>query len=375
MKLKTALFAATAMLAAAPAAQAYEGWYGAIGAGLSYMDNDLDTEGDGASVFDQDGDYDNGAGIYASFGYKWARGLRTELEYSYRNNDARHISGIRDRLPALNASNNNFSGGIDANTLMINALYDFDVNETFTPYLGAGVGGALLNGTFTSAGNPTLAVDDGGELQAAFQGIAGVAVSLAENLALDLSYRYFATTDASFEGTLNGAAQTIRSEYRNHSLMAGLRWNFGAAPAPAPQYKDCWDGSSVPVAANCPVQPTTTEVVIPDPINFTVYFDYDKANLTPEASNLIREAAGRALASDIDTVVVAGNTDTSGNAAYNQRLSQRRASVVRDALIANGVSADRIRTEANGENNLAKATPDGTREPLNRRSDVTISFE
>ncbi|RZO68282.1 MAG: OmpA family protein, partial [Parvularculaceae bacterium] len=78
---------------------------------------------------------------------------------------------------------------------------------------------------------------------------------------------------------------------------------------------------------------------------------------------------------DIDTVVVAGNTDTSGNAAYNQRLSQRRASVVRDALIANGVSADRIRTEANGENNLAKATPDGTREPLNRRSDVTISFE
>ena len=51
------------------------------------------------------------------------------------------------------------------------------------------------------------------------------------------------------------------------------------------------------------------------------------------------------------------------------------ARTVRDALIANGVPADSIRLEAYGETNLAKPTPDGVREPLNRRSDVVISFE
>ncbi|MEO1253141.1 MAG: OmpA family protein, partial [Pseudomonadota bacterium] len=149
-----------------------------------------------------------------------------------------------------------------------------------------------------------------------------------------------------------------------------------SAPAPAPvRYQDCWDGSSVPVTAECPPQIVEDQFAVAEPINFTVYFDYDKSNLTPEASNLVREAASRALQNDIDTVVVAGNTDTSGSSAYNQMLSERRAAVVRDALIANGVSADRIRTEAYGETNLAKPTPDGTREPLNRRSEVTISFE
>ena len=112
-----------------------------------------------------------------------------------------------------------------------------------------------------------------------------------------------------------------------------------------------------------------------EPIGFTVYFDYDKSNLTPQASTLIQEAASRALQNDIETVVVSGNTDTSGSSAYNQALSERRARVVREALVANGVAADRIRTEAYGESNLAKPTPDGVREPLNRRSEVVISFE
>jgi outer membrane protein OmpA-like peptidoglycan-associated protein len=131
----------------------------------------------------------------------------------------------------------------------------------------------------------------------------------------------------------------------------------------------------VPVSASCPPQVVENNAADLDPIQFTVYFDYDKANLTPQASTLVREASSRALENDIETVVVAGNTDTSGGSAYNQALSERRARAVRDGLIANGVSADRIRLEAFGETNLAKPTADGVREPLNRRADVVISFE
>jgi outer membrane protein OmpA-like peptidoglycan-associated protein len=234
-----------------------------------------------------------------------------------------------------------------------------------------------------SGSNPTtgdmspIAVNDT-NLAFAYQGIAGVAVALAENLVLDLSYRYHRTEDQNYAGTFVGGPASFDTNLASHNLFAGLRWNFGATAAPVQavtEYKDCWDGSSVPVSASCPEQIMDTPDVDLDPVAFTVYFDYDKSNLTPEASNLVREAASRAMANDIDTVVVTGNTDTSGGAAYNERLSARRAAVVRDALIANGVSADRIRTEALGETNLAKPTPDGTREPLNRRTDVTISFE
>ena len=129
------------------------------------------------------------------------------------------------------------------------------------------------------------------------------------------------------------------------------------------------------MSSSCPPQYVDDTAADLDPIGFTVYFDYDKSNLTPQASTLIREAASRALENDIETVVVAGNTDTSGGSAYNQALSERRARAVRDGLIANGVPADRIRLEAFGETNLAKATADGVREPLNRRADVVISFE
>ena len=69
-----------------------------------------------------------------------------------------------------------------------------------------------------------------------------------------------------------------------------------------------------------------------------------------------------------------GHTDTSGSPAYNEGLSERRASVVRDALVARGLAAGAVTTQARGESDLARPTSDGVREPLNRRTAVTISF-
>lgn len=381
MNLKATLYAAVAAVAIAPAANAYEGWYGSIGAGLSYNQPDLDTEGTGAINFDTDGDYDNGIGIYTAVGYSWDSGVRLELEYSYRQNDVRHWAGDGLGFTGFNTANNNFSGELDAHALMVNALYDFQVNDTFTPYIGAGAGVASFGGVFSgndplfTGGPVNLSISDKGVRRLAGQLIAGVNVALADNLGLDLSYRYFiAARDPRFDGNINGVAQTVRTDYQNHGLFAGLRWNFGA-PAPKVEYKDCWDGSSVPVASPCPPQPVEDVDAVPGPISFPIYFGYDKTNLTSDAMTAIQNAAAQALQNDINLVVVSGNTDTSGSADYNERLSARRAQVVRDALIANGVPAGSIRTEANGERNLAKPTPDGVREPLNRRAEVVITFQ
>ena len=384
MKLKTTLLAAAAALAVSPAAHAYEGLYGAIGAGLNYMGSSQDITNDqvgggGAYAFDSSADYDNGVGVYAAIGKAWGGNLRTELEFSYRDNSIDSIAPDGAGFSGWPAGT--ISGSTTTTALLANFLYDFDTGSSIaTPYLGVGVGFASVDHDIVGAAAggvpaPHTIAYGGSEFAVAYQGIAGIAFDLAESLVFDVSYRYFAATKHEFDGTLGGIPAEFEAENKSHSLFAGLRWNFGAAPAPVPQYKDCWDGSSVPVSASCPPQVVDDTAADLDPIQFTVYFDYDKSNLSQAASTLIREASARALENDIETVVVAGNTDTSGGSAYNQALSERRARAVRDGLIANGVPADRIRLEAYGETNLAKATADGVREPLNRRADVVISFE
>lgn len=124
----------------------------------------------------------------------------------------------------------------------------------------------------------------------------------------------------------------------------------------------------VPVAA-APAAPAVCPAE-----NFLVHFEWDRSNLNREATEVIDNAVARARQCNIEGTVVIGHTDTSGSNAYNAGLSERRASVVRQALIARGISADMIRTEARGERDLARATGDGVREGLNRRTAVTISF-
>ncbi len=383
MKLKTTLLAAAATLAISPAAHAYQGLYGSIGAGLSYMQNEGDVSSGGpgnggAFIFDSNADYDPGVGVYTALGYAFGNGWRTELEFSYRNNDIDQIDP--DGAGFSGWPSGTISGDTTSIALMANVLYDFDLNSSIVPYIGGGIGVAdvdhdISGSNALGAPTPLMTITYGpNDRMFAYQGIAGVAWWLDQNLALDLSYRFFGTQKPNVTGTLNGAPASFAVGHHVHSLFAGLRWNFGSSEAPI-EYKDCWDGSSVPVTSECPPQITEDPAIDLDPVNFTVYFDYDKSNLTDQALTLIQEAAARALENDIDTVVVQGNTDTSGSSAYNQALSERRARVVRDALVANGVPADSIRVEAFGESNLAKPTPDGVREPLNRRSDVTISFE
>ncbi|WP_425410168.1 OmpA family protein [Hyphococcus sp.] len=382
MRIKTTLLTAAAVMAISPAAQAYDGLYGAIGAGLSYLDGDTDINnnsgGSGTPQFDSTQEHDLGIGVYAAIGYAYENNLRAELEFSYRNNDIDSIDPDGGGFSGWPTGT--ISGDTTSMAIMGNVLYDFG-DGPVTPYIGLGTGIANVDHDITGTnpgGFPVQNITYGSSnWQWAYQGIAGLSFALAEGLNLDLSYRYFRTRKKNLAGTLGGGPAAFEVGHDPHSLFAGLRWDFvpdRAAPV-APQFKDCWDGSSVPVTAECPPQMVDNTDIDLDPIQFTVYFDYDKSNLTSQASDLVREAASRALANDIDNVVVAGNTDTSGSSAYNQALSERRARVVRDALIANGVSADRIRLEAYGENNLAKPTADGVREPLNRRSDVTISFE
>jgi OOP family OmpA-OmpF porin len=71
--------------------------------------------------------------------------------------------------------------------------------------------------------------------------------------------------------------------------------------------------------------------------------------------------------------VVSGHADTSGSTPYNQGLSERRSRNVADLLASSGVPASGLTVQAFGETQPAKPTPDGVREPLNRRVEVTAA--
>ena len=84
------------------------------------------------------------------------------------------------------------------------------------------------------------------------------------------------------------------------------------------------------------------------------------------------DAASRARAVRIQVI---GHTDTSGSPKYNVRLSERRAKAVADALVGLGVAQSTLGVDWKGESAPAVATGDGVKEPLNRRSTVSINFQ
>jgi hypothetical protein len=104
--------------------------------------------------------------------------------------------------------------------------------------------------------------------------------------------------------------------------------------------------------------------------NFTVFFDWDKANITPEGQQIIEAAAGTFKSQPPVPVQVIGHTDTSGSAAFNQKLSVRRADVVAGALTQAGVPQTAMTVTGVGQNDLRVPTPDGVREPQNRRTEI-----
>ena len=107
---------------------------------------------------------------------------------------------------------------------------------------------------------------------------------------------------------------------------------------------------------------------------FVVYFDWDRSDLTAEASSVVTQAANYARSGRPTRILVVGHADTSGSADYNVGLSNRRSRTVADALVAQGVNGGVISLDGKGETALAQATADGVREPLNRRATIGINF-
>jgi len=108
------------------------------------------------------------------------------------------------------------------------------------------------------------------------------------------------------------------------------------------------------------------------PRSFTLYFAGGAEMLTPESeaelATIKREIAGRPASE----VMVIGHTDTVGGLEANDKLSLKRATAVREILIATGVPGEKIETAGRGEREPLVKTGDEVAEPQNRRVEISV---
>ncbi len=288
--------------------------------------------------------FDAGFAAGARVGYEWGP-WRFEEEYVYRRN------GL-DNINIGGANIAGVKGSRQSHAFMTNVLYDINMGWPVTPHIGAGIGAVNVIDRASAPGFGRFFDDSDWRL--GYQAIGGVRYNMTPNLALDLDYRYLATTKATFRVPGNGTR--YRSDYDTHNLMASLVYRFGPPAAPPP------------VAA--PPLPMAGPVV--QRRVFMVFFDWDKATITAEGMRVVQQAAGAYRSGAPVQIQVTGYADRSGSPGYNQRLSERRATAVAEALARTGVPRNDMMVSGRGENDNRVPTADGVREPQNRRVEIVF---
>ncbi len=79
------------------------------------------------------------------------------------------------------------------------------------------------------------------------------------------------------------------------------------------------------------------------------FFDFNKAVLKPKSKETLDDLVSKLVGTDYEVIHVTGYTDRIGSDEYNQRLSLRRADVVKNYLESKGIPADRIKAEGKGK--------------------------
>ncbi len=381
MKFRLVLAAATCLaLPLAAHAQPVTGPYVSLGAGTS-ISNPISYS------YDQ---YQYGPGYntsgklqsrpayaaVAAAGYGFGNGFRVELGGDFYRNSF-HASDDNEVITQASVSYSQHQrvfGGEDTYGPMINALYDVNVGLPVFPYVGAGVGYQWVSlsqhitvpNTRSGYGDFTRETIGGTRGSFAYDLIAGLSYPIAAipGLSLTGEYRFTQLVESrNYHGSYishNLGAQTDSVKFgqqSSHSFLIGLRYALFPAPAMAPA------PAAAPAAAPAPAPAKT----------YLVFFDWNKYNLTPRATQIIAEAASDSKTTKVTKITVSGYTDTSGTPTYNQSLSVKRAKAVAVKLMADGVPASEISIFAYGETHLLVPTGPGVREPQNRRVEIVLN--
>lgn len=145
----------------------------------------------------------------------------------------------------------------------------------------------------------------------------------------------------------------------------------GQPAAPKPEVK-----ASEPVPLAAPVAPAAPVVLHKVSLDAEALFDVNSAEIKPAAkASLDKLVTTLKQFRRADQFVLTGHTDSTGSAAYNQRLSERRAEAVKAYLVEHGIPAEMITAEGQGESEpvASNATREGRQQ--NRRVEIRVIAE
>lgn len=237
-------------------------------------------------------------------------------------------------------------------------------NDDNTTYAAGGLAGPRFALPFTR-----------GELYATAQG--GLMTALADEAITDTSAAFstgaglnFALNDNLMLGAFgrwNRLYQRVHGKGDAKYITTGvsLTYNFGATapppppppPAPAPR-------------AQAPAAPRPSEKRI---VLRGVNFDFDKSAIRADARPILDEAITMLKQEGTISIMTEGHTDAVGSDEYNQRLSLRRATAVKDYLVRGGVASNRIQIEGYGESKPVASNETADGRAQNRRVELRVS--
>lgn len=232
-------------------------------------------------------------------------------------------------------------------TLGVDALYMFS-RDKFRPFLLAGLGAARNNLDYSV---PGFDVDGKKTSWLANVGL-GAQYLFNDSFGLQADVRQ-QWSRASIKVS-NGVVSDSDTETISNTLLTlGGIFRFGApapmpvaAVEPTPEPVAAVEPAPAPEPAAVPCTPKLETVTI----SAEKLFGFDKAKLQDGSKPILDEAAAKIKGNpDIELVLVTGHTDRIGTEAYNQKLSERRANIVKDYLVSQGVEASRLQAVGKGE--------------------------
>lgn len=197
----------------APVAVADTGWYLSLFGGGVWANH---VEADDGSTLDFDSEL--GWLIGAAVGGRITDNLRGEIEISTGSVE---LTGVTD---SVNGPFDIEDGSASTTYLLGNLWFDIDTGSGFTPYLGGGIGAGHVTaqGTPFFGGFPAGPAVDVAGWGWAYQLGAGVQFDVADNIGLDLGYRWKSIVDAEVEGGGDDATANIGT----HVVQVGVSFGF-----------------------------------------------------------------------------------------------------------------------------------------------------